>query len=181
MQHPKSDTGGPDGMVQMVSTRDLSGRHGPLRASQWASIKGCSRLHARRLERAASDAQADAHADAHADASARGRGPFLVFIHHSVNPDWATSTASGDAIPVSCPLLEQAGWFCAMTPRAPTCHSLRHAALGTALCPLVEGAVALAALVSLAFLNAPPWADSASRTTDMPASRLLSTGFRGLK
>lgn len=50
-------------------------------------------------------------------------------------------------------------------------------------CPLGEGAVALAASVSLAFLilNAPPWEDSASRTTDMPASRLWSTGFRGLK
>lgn len=103
---------------------------------QRASIKGSSCLHAGRLERTASDAHADAHADAHGDANARGRGPFLVFIHHSVNPDWpywATSTASGDAIPVSCSLLPQAGWFCAMTPRAATGHSLRHAALGTAL------------------------------------------------
>lgn len=97
MQHPKSDTGEPDGLAQMVSTRDLFGRHGPLRESQQASIMGFSCLHARRLEPAASDA----HADAHADASARGRGPFLMFIHHSFKPDWATSTASGDAIPVS--------------------------------------------------------------------------------
>lgn len=57
MQHPKSDTGEPDGFAQMVvSTRDLLGRHAPLRASQQSSIKGCSCLHARRLEPAASDA-----------------------------------------------------------------------------------------------------------------------------
>lgn len=52
--------------------------------------------------------------------------------------------------------------------------------------PLDVGDVALAASVSLAFLNNPPfpfppWANSASQTTDMPANRLWSTGFRGLK
>lgn len=31
------------------------------------------------------------------------------------------------------PSSRRSGWFCAMTPRAATCHSLRHAALGTAL------------------------------------------------
>lgn len=179
MQHPKSDTGEPDGMYRWSQHAICSAGMGHCGKSQRASIKGRSCLHARRLERAASDAEADAHADAHADASARGRGPSLVFIHHSVKPDWATSTASGDAIPVSCSLLTQAGWFCAMTLRA---TDLPFATpRGPRDCPPGEGAVALAASVSLAFLNAPPWAGSASRTTDMPASRLLSTGFRGLK
>lgn len=174
MQHPKSDTGEPDGTVQMVSTRDLFGRHGPLLAIQRASIKGCSRLHARRLEPAASDAHAG---DAHADASARGRGPSLQFV--------SRSTQTGQP-------RRQAGMpFRFLVPSSRRQMLLRDDTAGNELpsatprglgdCPLGEGAVALAASVSLAFLNATPWRDSASRTTDMPASRLWSTGFRGLK
>ena len=158
-------------MVQMASTHNLFGRHGPLRASQRASIKGGSCLHARRLEPAASDAHADAQCPrawtllrevlslgqprlGNLDGK-RGCHSGFLFTPHAGKVVLRDDTASTE-LPFA-------------TSRGPWD------------CPLGEGTVALAASVSLAFLNEPPCADSASRTTDMPASRLWSTGFRGLK
>ena len=139
MQHPKSDTGGPDGLGAGGRLNTRSARPACCRLWARSAVKHqASRvvlwLHARRLEPAASDA------DAGADAIARGRGPFLrrevQHKHtHSVNPDRLGNLDGQAGMPFRflVPLLTRAGWFCAMTPRAPSCRSLRYAACGSAL------------------------------------------------
>lgn len=54
---------------------------------------------------------------------------------HSVNPDRLGNLDGQAGMPFRflVPLLTRAGWFCAMTPRAPSCRSLRYAACGSAL------------------------------------------------
>lgn len=214
----------------VVSTRDLLLRPaccpcGQAQPGQRSSIKGLFILvlHARKLEPAGgSDAlMLMGHCTA-------GVGPFSFKRFNAYTQSTQTGQPRRQAgMPfrfLVTLLLTRARWFCAMTPRAPSCHSLRHAACGIALWArelllwprwylwfssarslgegarsclwspsvslvvflnspptLDDGAGSCLSSVLLIALNTAPWADSASRTTVMPASRLWSTSFRGQK